>query len=73
MVFAGLWYMCMFFDLYSRPSCSDSPATYGSPSMGLRGLLFVLGGLFALDGEGASAHSGYPLALDQGIVDVCQF
>ena len=28
--------------------------------MGHRGLLFVLGGLFALDGGGASAHSGYP-------------
>ena len=37
--------------------------TYGSASIGLRGLLFVLGGLFALDGGGASAHSGYPLAL----------
>ena len=46
-----------------RPSCSDNLATYGSPSIGLRGLLFVLGGLFALDGGGVSAHSGYPLAL----------
>jgi len=38
---------------------------YGSPraSIDLCGLLFVLGGLFALDGGGASAHSGYPLAL----------
>ena len=27
------------------------------------GLLFVLGGLFALHGGGASAHSGYPFAL----------
>ena len=45
------------------PSCSDSPATYGSPNIDLRGLLFVLGGLFALDGGGASAHSGYPWAL----------
>ena len=46
-----------------RPSCSDNPATYGSPSIDLRVLLFVLGGRFALDGGGASAHSGYPLAL----------
>ena len=62
-MFAGLWYMCMLCDLSIRPSCSDNPATYGSPSIGLRGLLFVPGGLFALDGGGASAHSGYPLAL----------
>ena len=33
-----------------------------SPSIGLRGLLFVLGGLFALDGGGASTYSGYPCA-----------
>ena len=46
-----------------RPSCSDNPATYGIPRIGLRGLLFVLEGLFALDGGGASAHPGYPLAL----------
>ena len=46
--------MCMLCD------CSDNPASYGSPSIGLRGLL---GGLFALDGGGANAHSGYPLAL----------
>ena len=62
-MFAGLWYMCMLCDLSIRPSCSDNPATYGSPSIGLRGLLFMLGCLFALDGGGASAHSGYPLAL----------
>ena len=37
--------------------------TYGSPNIDLCGLLSVLGGLFALDGGGASAHSGYPLAL----------
>ena len=36
---------------------------YGSLSIDLRGLLFVLGGLFALGDGGASAHSGYPLAL----------
>ena len=34
---------------------------YGSPSIGLLGL-FVLGGLLALAGGRASAHSGYPLA-----------
>ena len=55
--------MCMLCDLSIRPSCSNNPASYGSPSIGLCGLLFVLGGLFALDGGGASAHSGYPLAL----------
>ena len=57
-MFAGLWYMCMLCDLSIRPSCSNNPATYGSPSIGLCGLLFVLGGLFALDDGGASAHSG---------------
>ena len=41
--------------------CYDNPATYDS--IGLRGLLFVLCGLFALGGGGASAHSGYPLGL----------
>ena len=46
--------------LIIRPSCSDNLVTYGNPSRGLRGLLFVLGGLF---GGGANAHSGYPLAL----------
>ena len=60
-MFTDLWYMCMLCNLQIRPSCSNNPATYGSPSIGLRGLLFVLGGLFVLDG--ASAHSGYPLAL----------
>ena len=53
-MFAGLWYICML---------CNNPATYDSPSIDLHGLLFVLGGLFALDGGGASAHSGYPLAL----------
>ena len=62
-VFASLWYMCMLCDLLIRPSCSDNPSTYGSPSIDLRVLLFVLGGPFALDGGGASAHSGYPLPL----------
>ena len=51
-MFAGLWFMCMLCDLKIRPSCSDNPATYGSPSIDLRGLLFVLGGLFALGGGG---------------------
>ena len=55
--------MYMVCDLYIRSSCSDNPATYGSHSIGLRGFLFVLGGLFALDDGGASAHSVYPLAL----------
>ena len=31
-VLAGLWCMCMLCDLYIRPSCSDNPATYGSPN-----------------------------------------
>ena len=38
-VSVGLWYMCI------RRNCSDNPATYGSPSIGRRGLLFVVGGL----------------------------
>ena len=46
-----------------NPSCSDNPATYGSSSIVRCGLLFVLCGLFALAGGGASAHSRYPLAL----------
>ena len=33
------------------------------PRMVVPALLFMLGGLFALEGGGASAHSGYPLAL----------
>ena len=55
---------CVCYVTYtSGPRCSDKPATYGGPSIGHRGLLFVLGGLFALDGGGASSHSGYPLVL----------
>ena len=46
-----------------RPSCSDHRATYGSPGIDLRRLLFVLGSRFALDGVCASVHHGYPLAL----------
>ena len=38
--------------LLTCTSCSNNPASYGSPSIDLRGLLFVLGGLFALDGRG---------------------
>ena len=45
------------------PPCGICVCYVGSPSIGFRGLLFVLGGLFALDGGGASAHSGYPLPL----------
>jgi len=36
---------------------------YGSPDIDLRGLLFALGVVFALDGGDASAHSWYPVAL----------
>ena len=48
-VFEGLWYKCTLCDLKSRPSCSDSRATHGSPNMGrfvfvvLELLLFVAG------------------------------
>ena len=45
------------------PPCGICVCYVGSPSIGLCGLLFMLGCLFALDGGDASAHSGYPLAL----------
>ena len=32
-VFEALWYRCILCDLKTLPSCSDSPATYGSPNM----------------------------------------
>ena len=47
---------CVCYVPYKSGLSSDSPAIYGSPSIDLRGLLFVLGGLFALDGAKTLDH-----------------
>ena len=62
-MFEGLWYRCTLYDLKTHPSCSDSPATYGSPNMGrfvfvvLEPLLFVAG-CVSLGGGTSKTHSG---------------
>ena len=61
-MFEGLWYRCTLCDLKTRPSCSDSPATYGSLMdrfvfVVIELLLFVAGS-FSLGGGTSRAHSG---------------
>ena len=57
------WYRCTLCDLKTRLSCSDSPATYGSPNMGrfvfvVLELLLFASGSFSLGGGTSRASQG---------------